>query len=375
MGMSLFLIALLSAVCAFGIDFTGQVIATELRGGYHVITVDMNKDGKPDLIALASGMTELYWFENPSWKRHTIAGSLKRMINVAARDLDGDGIPELAVAHAFENQAKNSVGIVSMLRSKDGADGSWVATEIDRLTTSHRLRWATIAPGRTVLVNAPLTGAAAEPPMYEDQTPLVFYEPPDFKRQLISDEDRGVVHGLLVYDWDEDRRDDILTASLTGIHRYRLKNAKWERTQIAKGNPSAWPKGGSSDVTIGKLGSKRFIAAIEPWHGNELTIYEGKKRTVIDESLTDGHTVLVADFDKDGRDEIVAGFRGGKRGVYLYREKRGTWVKQIVDEGNVAAASCTAADLDADGWTDLACIGSATQNLKLYRNAAGSKSD
>jgi hypothetical protein len=365
----------LITVPALAIDFAGQVIATDLRGGYQVIAADMNKDGKLDLIAVASGMTELYWFENPSWTRHTIAGSLSRTINIAARDLDGDGIPEIGVAHAFANEPKNSIGIVSMLRSKDGTDGSWVATEIDRLTTSHRLRWADIAPGRTVLVNAPLAGAAAAAPLYEDQAPLVFYEPPDFKRQLISDANRGVVHGILIFDQDGDRRDEILTASFSGIHQHRLKNGKWERTEIAKGDPAPSPKSGSSDIAVGKLRRQQFVAAIEPWHGNQAVVYEGKKRTVVDDTLTDGHTVLTADFDKDGRDEIVVGFRGGKRGVYLYREEKGAWKKQIVDEANVAAAACTAADLDGDTWIDLACIGSATQNLKLYRNAGPQKRD
>ena len=285
----------------------------------------MNKDGRPDLVALASGVPELYWFENPTWKRHTIAGPFKEPINLAVRDIDGDGIPEIAVAYEFANQAKNSVGVVSLLRSKDGSDGSWHPSEIDRLTTSHRLRWATIAPGRTVLVNATLTGAAAAPPMYEDQAPLVFYEPPAFHRQLISDANRGVMHGVLILDWDGDGRDDVLTASMSGIHVHGLKNGKWERTEITKGDPAEWPKSGSSDIAAGNAGQRRFVAAVEPWHGNQVAVYAGNKRTVIDDSLTDGHTILTADFDKDGRDEIVAGFRGGKRGVYLYREQKESW--------------------------------------------------
>jgi hypothetical protein len=366
---------LLTALPALAIDFTSEVIASELRGGYQVIAADMNKDGKPDLIALASGMPELYWFENPGWKRHVIAGPFRRMINTAVRDIDGDGVPEFGLAHEFANQAKDSIGIVSLLRSKDGSDGSWVATEIDRLTTSHRLRWADIMPGRTVLVNAPLTGAAAAPPLYEDRTPLVYYEAPEFKRTLISDKDRGVVHGILVYDWNRDRHDDILTASFTGIHSYRLAKANWVTTELAKGDPAAWPKSGSSDIAVGNLGRKRFLAAIEPWHGNQVAVYSGEERTVVDNTLTDGHTILTADFDKDRRDEIVAGFRGGKRGVYLYQQTSGVWRKQILDEGSVAAASCTAADFDADGWIDLACIGSATQNLKLYRNAGKPKTN
>src|SRR5262245_61088333 len=52
--------------------FTEHTIATGLRRGYQVVVADLNRDGKPDLIALASGMPELVWFENPSWERHVI---------------------------------------------------------------------------------------------------------------------------------------------------------------------------------------------------------------------------------------------------------------------------------------------------------------
>ena len=90
-------------------------------------------------------------------------------------------------------------------------------TEIDRLTTSHRLRWADIyGNGKKVLINAPLTGPHAEAPDYRDHTPLVFYRPGEWKRELIGDENEGVVHGIYVIDWDGDGRDEILTASFRG---------------------------------------------------------------------------------------------------------------------------------------------------------------
>src|SRR5215469_17719949 len=47
-----------------------HTVATGLKGGYQVVTRDLNHDGRPDLIALASGMAELVWFENPTWERH-----------------------------------------------------------------------------------------------------------------------------------------------------------------------------------------------------------------------------------------------------------------------------------------------------------------
>ena len=46
-------------------EFAEHLIAAGLKGGYQVAIADLNKDGKPDIIALASGMSEPIWFENP----------------------------------------------------------------------------------------------------------------------------------------------------------------------------------------------------------------------------------------------------------------------------------------------------------------------
>src|SRR5262249_25087640 len=94
-------------------QFTERTIATDLRGGYQVVVADINHDGKPDLIALASGMKELVWFENPSWRKHTLIGNISQMINCAAWDTDGDGIPEIALAHEFAMDPAKSAGVLS----------------------------------------------------------------------------------------------------------------------------------------------------------------------------------------------------------------------------------------------------------------------
>ena len=357
--------------------FAGHTIATGLKGGYQVVVADLNHDGKPDLIALASGMPELVWYENPTWERHVIAGGFTRMINCAAWDADGDGIPEIGLASGFSNEAKNSAGIVSLLHSDGDPRRPWKVTEIDRLATSHRLRWADIfGDGKKVLVNAPLTGARAEAPDYRDHTPLVFYRPGDWKREMIGSENGGVVHGIFVVDWDGDGRDQILTASFVGIDLYKLeKDGRWRRTEIAEGDPSAWPKGGSSDVAVGRLGGKRYIAAIEPWHGNQVVLYRQSakewERRVLDASIVDGHTIWTADLNGDGNDEIIAGFRGGGHGVFVYQADDANgdhWSKHVLDDGSMAAAACAVADLNGDGRLDIACIGSATANLKWYEN-------
>ena len=59
------------------------------------------------------------------------------------------------LASEFANQAKDSIGIVSVLRPNGDPREPWTATEIDRLTTSHRLRVADIfGNGKPVVVNA-----------------------------------------------------------------------------------------------------------------------------------------------------------------------------------------------------------------------------
>ena len=356
--------------------FLPQTLASDLRGGYQVVATDLNRDGKPDLIALASGLTDLLWFENPGaaggeWKRHILASNLTRMINCAAWDVDGDGIPELGIAYEFANEAKKSIGIVGLLQHRDDPNQTWKLSEIDRLTTSHRLRWADIdGSGKKVLVNAPLTGATAEAPAYMGHTPIVIYRPGEWKRELISEANEGVQHGIYIHKYPGDKRDSIVSASFSGIHVLRFHNGQWTRRELARGDSSPAPKSGSSDVAVGHVGKKQFLTAIEPWHGNQVSVYGNKgKREVIDTTLVDGHTIVTADFDGDGTDEIVAGFRGSGRSVNLYRKaKGGMWIKTALDSGGMAAAACTAADLDGDGKIDVACIGSATANLKIYWN-------
>jgi hypothetical protein len=358
--------------------FTEHTIATELRGGYQVVVADLNHDGKPDLIALASGLPELAWYENPGWQRHVIASGLSRMINCVAVPTV-DGIPDIVLASEFSNEAAKSVGIVSVLHHSGDPRQPWTATEIDRLPTSHRLRLADIdGSGKPVVINAALTGPDAAGPDYRGQTPLAFYRPGEWKRRLISDENSGVVHGVYIIDWDGDGRDEILTASFTGIHLFKLgKNGRWTRTEIAKGDPASWPKSGSSDIAVGRLAKTRFLAAIEPWHGNQVVVYRqaGRQwnRQVVDDSLVDGHTILTVDLKRDGLDEIVAGYRGKGRSVYIYSADTSAgdrWSRATLDDGGMAAAACAASDLNQDGRTDIVCIGTATANLKWYENVA-----
>ena len=84
---------------------------------------------------------------------------------------------------------------------------------------------------------------------------------------------------------------------------------------------------GSSEIVPGRLRTGRtFLAAIEPWHGDQVAVYAPDpaspgftatawRRQVLDDTLSEGHVLVAADFDGDGDEEIVAGWRGAGGGL------------------------------------------------------------
>lgn len=362
--------------------FREHTITRDLKYGYQLAAADLNGDGRMDLIAVDERGAELAWFENPGWQRHVIATDVPRTINIDCADIDGDGVPEIAMLFRFESRPDKSVGIVNLLRHDGDARRPWKATEIDRLPTAHRVRWADVdGNGQRVMVMAPMVGLAAEPPAFDAPVPIFLYRPGVWKRELVSEGLRGVLHSIYPVDWDGDKHQELLTASFLGLRLFRrLPDGRWRSTQISKGTPEPCPKCGSSEVVMGHLGKRRFLAAIEPWHGHQVTIYREQKgtwqRNVIDDSFQNGHALAVDDLDGDGRDEVVAGFRGQGFQLYVYRaeDQAGErWRREIIDVGGIAAADCKIRDFNGDGRPDIACIGASTANLKWYENLGSVK--
>lgn len=358
-------------------SFRAHTIAGDVKGAYQVLVFDVNRDGRPDLVALGNATSDLLWFENPGWERHVIASGLNFPINVDGFYDPDSGAPVLLLGHQFSMEPSKSVGVVSVLRPKGNPRQLWSIEEIDRLPTTHRIRFADLdGNGRRVAVNAPLAGAQTKSPDYKGNVPLVLYRPGEWKRELIA-ELEGVLHGLAVADWDGDGRDEIFTASFLGLDVFEpAPGGRWQRTHIATGNPDPWPKSGSSDVAPGRLGRRRFLTALEPWHGNQVVVYrevEGRwERLVIDDSFATGHALAAADVNGDGLDEIIAGYRdkGGRTYIYYAESDGSRWRRELLD-AEMPAAACVAADLNGDGRQDLACAGGASINW--YENLGPQK--
>ena len=164
-------------------------------------------------------------------------------------------------------------------------------------------------------------------------------------------------------------------AGFLGVHVLRTDGGRWTREPVVDGNPEPWPRSGSSEAAMGRLGGERFLATIEPWHGSQVVVYRHRERAwtrhVIDSAIEDGHTLVAGDFDGDGRDELVAGERAGRHSVYVYRAASpdsDTWTRDPLDDGGMPAAGCAVADVNGDRRPDVVCIGTATAMVKWYEN-------
>ena len=357
--------------------FREHVITQELKYGYQLVAADLTEDSRKDLIAVDERATELIWFENrhPGWQRHVLARDVPRQLNADCWDLDTDGIPEVVLAYRFESDPQRSVGNVVLLKSGDDVRQAWTASEIDQVPTAHRVRWIDpVGDRKKVLLVGTMVGSRY-PPVEGDAVPIYLYRPGEWKRQRISGDLQGILHAINPVSWDGGARQQLLTACRLGLHRIEFSADEWIATPISTGDPRPWPLCGSSEVRLGHLGTSRFLAAIEPWHGNQLVVYvpagESWKRLVIDDKMNNGHALAVGDLNGDDRDEIVCGFRGKGRRLSIYRaaDSHGEqWQKTVLDDGGIAAADCIVGDFTGDGRPDIACIGASTHNLKLYEN-------
>src|SRR5260370_20448435 len=181
---------------------------------------------------------------------------MRGWVNMAAGDIDGDGIPVIAVESGFSMVAAKSEGRVGLLRHQGDPRGLWKATKIDTLTTSHHVAWADIdGDGKPELINAPLIGPKALAPRYEDKVPLVYYRTSDWKRRVIDDQISGVLHRVRVVHWNGGKREQLLTASFEGITLHEARgsraNVHCKNKLLAKGQPESAPKQGTRDGQVG----------------------------------------------------------------------------------------------------------------------------
>jgi hypothetical protein len=384
------------------LQFKVQDIDKSLTVGYAVRIVDLNGDGKPDI--LVCDANRVIWFSNPDWKLHTIidnkaAGVTADNVCIDTYDIDGDGKLDIALGADWKPGNTKANGSLQWLQQPANIDDPWKVHKIfDSEPTLHRINFADLdGSGKKVLVVAPLKGANSTDKLgAENGVRLLAMKIPadpvkgPWEKTLITDQFH-VMHNFLPVQWGLSKPQQLLVASFEGVHLL---------TQGAGGKSEVWKLGegnqakpadsrGAGEIKFGKLKDGRMmIGTVEPFHGAQAAVYvqpgplaadKPWPRTVLDETLVGGHAVWFADLDGDGNDEIVVGWRdvvAGKPpvGVKVFRitgdgkEKEPKWEMTQIDKAGVACEDVACADLNGDGKIDIVAVGRATKNVRIFWN-------
>ncbi len=399
---SLSLLLWLTACTAssFAANWRSQILPVSLNVGYAVRAIDMNRDGKLD-IAIVDAKRFL-WLEAPEWKTHVIHATPEaKSDNVcfAPNDIDGDGDLDFAIGFDWQPNNTQSGGAVGWLESPADPRDPWAFHSIDtNVITVHRMHWCDMNGDRKwELIVAPLKGPRSTGPGFEDQgVELLQYSIPTKPKSApwtkeIIDRSQHVMHNFQpIRMLENTSRDELLTASFEGVHWFAWdQRGTYSSSRLCSGFEGPAPNKGSSEVRLGSLGTgKSFIATIEPWHGNEVVVYDQPgdfqwkpdnpparlwQRTVLDKELKWGHAVACTNLDNDPDEELVIGVRDDaspyRCGVRVYdRQVDGTWKRQLIEPGQVAVEDLVTADLNSDGKTDIIAVGRASKNAVVYWN-------
>jgi FG-GAP-like repeat len=362
--------------------FERQEIRKNYGVGYTVTVADMNGDRRPDVVAISG--TQLTWYENPSWREHVLLEGQTPRDNVALapHDIDRDGRTDVALGAAWNPRDTTGGGTLHWVRQPPGGDAGTLL-HISSEPTLHRIRWADVdGKGGPELIVGPLHGRGTSPPEWNGQGArlLTFSVPAQPDRDAwpveVADDTLHILHNFTPVRFTRTDRDELLTASREGLHLLaRGDDGRWAKRKVGEGAPG--------EIKVGRVGGHYMLATVEPWHGTSIVVYREPAggagadalwpRSTIDGTLTGAHALAWADFDGDGDDELVGGWRDGTGGVVVYDVAADGTLRSrtAVDLEGMATEDVAAHDLDGDGRPEIIASGRKTSNVVIYWNRSG----
>ena len=357
-------------------QFKAQILDSDISIGYGLAIGDVDGDGAQDI--LLADKKQFAWYRNGDWKKFIMLEDLTQRDNVciAAQDINGDGKCEVAVGAQWnpgETENHDESGSIHYLVRPEDPTQEWEAIALHHVPTIHRMRWVKMGRKKYELVVLPLHGIGNKGGQGAGVQVLSFKASKKAASRWkyhVLDQSMHMTHNF-EHIASDGSGSTMWIGGKEGIKRMSSVNGKWasDITHIIK-------EYGFGELRIGKGGEgKRFIAGIEPMHGNMLTTYDAKgaHRQILAEDLKQGHALACADLLGMGQDQIIVGWRSpnsdAKVGIRMYiPQADGSWQMHIIDDNGIACEDLKIADLNNDGKAEIIACGRASKNVKIYWN-------
>lgn len=269
---------------------------------------DLTGTGRPDLVVGRNANTELYWFEVPQdprtpWTQHLITDAFRKYHDTAIADVDGDGDPEVVVC----SQRSETVCYFDI--PEDPRVSPW----------------------------------------------------PDNCLHVVAE---GLnVEGLAVADLDDDGVPEIVAGP--NVFR-RGADGDWERERL--GDDWEWTRVAITDLDDDDDPEIVLTEGDLPYQGNRLGrvgVFDPPDWdvTVLDDDLFCPHTVQAADFNRDGRPDLLVGEMGlgdndDDARLFIYRNRGAgldgwSGFERIEIGQGVPTHEAKSVDLTGDGSLDV----------------------
>lgn len=331
------------------LSFRREVIDPDPPGSELDITLvgDLTGNGRPDVVIGGKrGEANLFWYENPGWRRHIIAVAPGLEAGGVLVDLTGDGRLDIVAGQQY-----NGTDLYWFEHPSDPR-APWTRRLItDRFRKYHDQGVGDVdGDGHSELV---FLSQQAGVLAYADVPPDPRSEPwPDECIHVLAD-DLPNVEGLAIVDLDGDGTNEILAG--TSIFRPGATGGRWRRERYLDGwtmtRVVAADLDGDGRVEIilaeGESEPGRLAVCRAPYHEPE----------VLRADLFHPHSLAVADFDGDGRLDIFVGEMGlGKnpdpRLLLFLQRPDGRFEELLIDRGH-PTHEAKVADLNGDGRPDI----------------------